>query len=318
MRKVLTPSALIPSALIPSALIVALGLGVVAPGCASEGRDAGETGGRAQIVVTTNILGDVVSEVVGDLADVEVIMPLGADPHDFAPSARQAETMENADLLVVNGAGFEEGMLDIVDNVEGAGTEVFAFADHVDVLELSGGRADPHFWTDPTRMTVGVEALEVELSDIDSLDAAALRERVDTYVEQLAALGDEMDDTLSGIPDPQRVLVTNHEVFGYFADRFGFDVVGAVIPSLSTNAEPSTAEIEDLAALIGSTGIPAIFGETTRSTELAKALADAVGQDVTVVELFTESLGRPGSGAETYLTMMRTNAELIADALAPS
>jgi zinc/manganese transport system substrate-binding protein len=90
------------------------------------------------IVVTTNILGDIVTQAVGDLAEVEVIMPVGSDPHDFSPSARQAESMENADLLVVNGAGFEEGMVDIIEQVESSGTRVFEFADHIELLEFDG------------------------------------------------------------------------------------------------------------------------------------------------------------------------------------
>jgi zinc/manganese transport system substrate-binding protein len=293
-------------------ILAACSLGVVAVVAVACGSDAGSSGEVPQIVATTNILGDIVSQVVGDLAEVEVIMPLGSNPHDFAPSAKQAEAMENADLLVINGAGFEEGMLDVIDAVGDSGTEVFAFADQVDVVD-----SDPHIWTDPTRMIAAVEALVTELVDVGGLDADALIPRGDAYVAELTALDGEMDDRLSSIPDDKRVLVTNHEVFSYFADRFGFDVVGAVIPSLSTNAESSAAEIEELAALIEREGIPAIFGETTQSTQLADALAAAVGSDVEVVVLFAESLGEPGSGAETYVDMMRANAVLISDALTP-
>jgi zinc/manganese transport system substrate-binding protein len=109
--------------------------------------------------------------------------------------------------------------------------------------------------------------------------------------------------------------VTNHEVFGYFADRYGFEIVGAVIPSLTTNAEASAADLAELADVVSAERVPAIFAEATRSTQLADTLAQAVGGDVEVVELFTESLGAPGSGAETYMGMMRTNADLVADAL---
>lgn len=290
---------------------------------------------RPQIVVTTNILGDMVSETVGELADVEVIMPLGSDPHDFAPSARQAEAMSNADLLVSNGAGFEEGMLDVIANVEDSGTPVFTFADHVDLLQFDGehdheagthegGSApegdvaqvdDPHIFTDPSRMVVAVEALGEELAGLDGIDADQLSRQVDDYVAQLVALDRDMEATLAVIPDDQRVLITNHEVFGYFADRFDFEIVGAIVPSLTTNAEASASDIEDLADLISSRGIPVIFAETTESTQLADAIAESVGQDVQVIELYTESLGEPGSDAATYVEMMTTDAELIADAL---
>lgn len=286
--------------------------------------------------MTTNIFGDVVSSAVGDQADVEVIMPLGSDPHEFAPSARQAETMENADLLVANGAGFEEGMLDIIANVSDTGTEVFFFAEHVDLLDFAGEDehgdehddeegdehadeegGDPHLWTDPTRVATALEALEPVVASLAGVDSDELSASVDDYLAELSALDASMEETLAVVPDSQRSLVTSHEVFGYFADRFDFEVIGAVIPSLTTNAEPSAADIEELAELIEAEGIPAIFGETTQSTTLADVLADEVGAEVAVVELFTESLGEDGSGAETYVGMMQSNADLVAGALAP-
>ena len=125
-----------------------------------------------------------------------------------------------------------------------------------------------------------------------------------------------MEESLAAIPDAERVMVTDHEVFGYFADRYEFEVVGAVIPSFSTNAEPSAADLDELAEVIESEGIPAIFAESSKNSDLSEALADQVGGDVEVVELFSESLGEEGSGAETYLEMMQLNADLIAGALA--
>lgn len=280
----------------------------------SGGSDASGSSTEPSVVVTTNILGDIVDAAAGDLVEVEVIMPAGAEPHDFAPSARQAEAMENADLLVVNGAGFEAGMLDVIDNVEGTGTAVFTFADAVDLID-----ADPHLWTDPSRIADGLDALEAELAAVEGVDVDALAEAVDAYRTELAALDTSIEETVAEVPTERRVLVTNHEVFEYFADRYGFEVVGAVIPSTTTAAEPAAAEIEALAALIEENRIPAIFGETTQSTQIAQAIADQVegasGDDVAIVELFSESLGDEDSGAATYLEMMQTNADLIADAL---
>ena len=340
---------------------------------------------RATIVVTTNILGDVVAAVVGDLADVEVIMPLGADPHDFAPSVKQAAAMEDADLLVVNGANFEEGMLGVIDSVADSGTPVFAFADAMTLLEGGAhdhgdddhdhegettegdthddhddhddhdhdgeksegdthdhdhegethddhdhdgeksedethddhdhGGLDPHLWTDPARMIDGVNGLAAALAAVEAIDVAAIEAQAEAYVAELEALDAEIEASLGAIPAEDRVLVTNHEVFAYFADRYGFEVVGAVVPSLTTSAETSVRELEELAAIIEAEGITAIFAETTQSTDLAEALAGEVGGDVAIVELFTESLGEPGSGAETYIDLMRTNAELIVAAL---
>lgn len=261
-------------------------------------------------MVTTNILGQVVGELVGELADVEVVMPLGADPHEFEPSAQQAEAMEDADLLVINGAGFEAGLADVIDQAVADGAPVFDAAAQADVVA-----GDPHIWMDPQRMIGVVEGLGARLADVDGMDADALARRVDDVQAELTSLDAELTETLGAIPPDQRVLVTNHEVLGYFADRYGFDVLGAVIPSPTTGAQASAGDLEQLAATIREAGVGTIFAETTQSADLAEALADEVGEEVQVVELFTESLGEPGTGADTYASMMRANAQLIADGL---
>ena len=298
---------------------------VLAAGCgSSDGGDDGGGAGSPTVVVTTNILGDVVRQSIGKLVDVEVIMPLGSDPHDFAPSARQAEAMEEADLLVVNGAGFEDGMRDIIRNAVDGGTPIFTATNHVALLTLGGaseadGADDPHFWTDPDRMRIVVDALSAAVAEIPGVDQEALSESTGAYLAELDELATSMDDTLRTVPNGRRVLVTNHEVFGYFADRFDFEVIGAVVPSLSTGAEPSAAALERLADLIEADGVPAVFAETTTSSRLAEVLASEVDGDlageVIVVELFSESLGDSGSGAETYVDMMNMNAALVAGAL---
>ena len=276
---------------------------------AACGEDTASGDDRPTIVVTTNILGDIVGAVVGDAANLEVVMPVGADPHEFAPSARQAEAMADADLLVQIGAGFEAGMEDVIDSAADAGAEVFTFVDHVELLG-----DDPHVWTDPSRVADGVEALGARLADVEGVDAAAVSAQADTYLAALGELESAMDAVLAVVPDERRVLVTDHEVFGYFADRFDFDVVGTVIPSTTTDAAASAADLDALAEVIRDTGVPAIFTEAGQSDELVDALADEVG-DIDVVALFAESLGGPESGAATYLQMMRTNTELIVGAL---
>jgi zinc/manganese transport system substrate-binding protein len=278
-------------------------------GCGSDASgDEGDD--RPKVVVTTNILGNVVDAATDGLVDVQVIMPIGSEPHDFAPSARQAEAMENADLLVTNGAGFEAGMTGVIDNVADSGTPVFVFADQVEIVD-----GDPHFWTDPSLIDAGLDALELRLADVDGIDGTALAANVDAYRSELDTLQDSIEQAVAAVPEQRRILVTNHEVFGYYAARFGFDVVGAVIPSLSTDAEPSAAGLEALAETIRAENVPVIFGETTQSTQVAEALANEVGDDIEIVELFSESLGDDGSGAETYLAMMTTNTELITAAL---
>lgn len=258
------------------------------------------------VMVTTTILGDVVDNIASGDVRVEVVMPAGADPHEFEPSARQAEAMTEADLLVVNGAGFEPGLAAAIEAARDAGVTIFTATDHVELLRTDGA-PDPHFWTDPSRMVDVVEALGATLADATGARA---------YGESLRALDAEIESIVAPVPRDRRILVTNHEVLGYFADRYGFEVVGTVIPSTTTGAAPSAADLDRLADVLVDTGARALFAETTASTAIAEALAETVG-DVDVVELHTESLGRPGSGADSYLGMQRTNARLIVEALSP-
>jgi zinc/manganese transport system substrate-binding protein len=302
--------------------VLALGVLVLAVPAACGGEDgAGASEDLPQVVVTTSILGDLVREVVGDRAAVRVIMPPGADPHEFAPSARQAEAMEEADLLVVNGAGFEQGLASVVAAARDAGTPTFVFADHVQLRPLDGddhdhdGGDDPHVWTDPLTVVDGLAPLGEALAAIEGVDPEVISSNAGALAESLRVLDEEIATMLEAIPAPQRVLVTNHEALGYFAARYGFEVVGTVIPSQSTSARSSAAELEALARVIDEHGVPAIFAETTQPTQLAEALAADVDADVQVVALYTESLGEEGSGADTYVGMMRTNAERIVEAL---
>jgi zinc/manganese transport system substrate-binding protein len=295
----------------------AVGLALVAGLGACGGGDS-EADGRPRIVVTTSILGDVVSSMVGDAAEVEVLMPPGADPHDFAPSAKQAAALREADVVVQNGLGFEVGLVDTVAAAEDDGVTVLTASDAIEPLTLADGgdgELDPHFFTDPTRMRTAAAYLVGQLSEhLDGIDTVAVQERADAYLAELDALDTEVAGLVSGIPAAQRTLVTNHEVFGYFADRYGFTVLGAVIPGGSTLAEPSAADLADLAAQIDAAGVPAIFAETSSPTNLADALA-AEGTDVEVVELYSEALGPAGSDGATYLEMVRANAARIVAAL---
>lgn len=277
--------------------------------------------------MSTNILGDIVGQVMGDQARVDVLMPLGADPHEFALSAKQADSLAAADLVVVNGAGIEASMESALD-AAGKETEVFVFADHVTLRGTAEDEADgsddhdhehaatdPHIWTDPLTMEPAVRAFGETAAGLPGVDEATVAAQTASYVDQLSRLDSDVRQLLSAVPAERRVLVTNHEVFGYFAARYGFEILGAVVPSMTTGAQPSAKDLESLAATIKQHHVPAIFAETTQSTKLAGALAKEVGSAVKVVELYTESLGKPDSPAATYIGMIRTNAELIASAL---
>jgi zinc/manganese transport system substrate-binding protein len=309
------------------------------------------------IVATTSILGDITANVVGDLATVEVIMPLNADPHDFEPSARDAALLRDADLIVANGLLLEEGLLGTIESASADGTPVIEVADLVDPIPFVGGHShshggdkdddhdhdhdkdddhdhdkdgdhdhdkdgdhdhgdlDPHVWQDPARMAVAAAAIGDAVVAATDLEPTQVAAQTEAYVAELEALNEELDALFATIPPERRVLVTNHDAFGYLADRFGFEIVGTIFPTGSELAEPSAASLVALVALIDELSVPAIFTENIASTDLADTLANETTSDVAVVQLFSDSLGEAGSGAGTYTDMMRTNAERITDAL---
>ncbi|WP_285136250.1 zinc ABC transporter substrate-binding protein AztC [Microbacterium sp. lyk4-40-TSB-66] len=282
----------------------------------------GAASDRPLVVVTTNILGDVVSNLVGDDVEVVTLMRPGADPHSFEISAAEAARMRSADLLVANGMGLEEGLQQHLDAAASEGVRTFVAEDAVTVLPYTStdaeGADDPHFWTDPAQMIAVVDALTPVLESVGGGDAAgAIADRAAAYRAELTELDAEMTASFAAIPAERRALVTNHHVFGYLADRFGFRLVGAVIPGGTTLAAPSTSDLADLVAAIDKAGVPTVFAESSSPDRLVRALADEADRQVAVTELFTESLTDADGGAPDYLTMMRVNTERIRSGLAP-
>ena len=272
---------------------------------------------RPLVVVTTNILGDIVDNLVGDDVEVVTLMRPDADPHSFEISAQESALMLRADLLVSNGLGLEEGLQQHLDAAAAAGVAQFVAGDEIETSDYASGSVDPHFWTDPGRVIRVVEALGGALAEhVPSADQAQVREHVASYTGQLRELDVMMSDSFAGIPSDRRQLVTNHHVFGYLAQRFDFEIIGAVIPSGTTLAAPSASDLRDLTSAITDAGVHTIFADSSSPDLLVRVLADEVGLDVQIVELYTESLTADGEGADTYLDMMRVNTQRIVNGLA--
>jgi zinc/manganese transport system substrate-binding protein len=287
--------------------LVLCGIAIALAACGGGDDDAaGDTSGPAPLVATMTIWADVTSHVAcGE--HVTSIVPAGADPHSFEPSLRDREVLTKASLVVANGAGLEEAtMSDLVSTAAGEGVPVIEIADHVDVVD-----GDPHLWQDPLRVITALDAIESAVV-ASGRDAATIGECTEAYRAELTALDEDLAATLAAVPPERRVLVTNHDAFGYFADRYGFEVIGTVIPSLSTLGESSAGQLADLADAIERYQVPAIFAERMSSAADAEALGERLG--VKVVELDSDALEAEGP-ASSYTGMMRANAEAIAAAL---
>lgn len=319
------------AALLRPAPLLAIALIAAAAGCTGTSTD-GTAGGKPRVVVTTTILGDLTRELIGDLGDVEVLIPAGTDPHEFEASAQQIAHVHNANLVVANGLGLEQSLSRSLDDARNEGVHVLEVGPHLNPIAIGGSEAgargpvatssasatvsnpDPHVWMDPDRMARATHLIADALAAA-GLDNTSVQARAQELATRIAKADEEVQSTLATIPDDRRLLVTNHDSMGYFADRYGFRIVGAVIPGGSTLAEPSAQDLASLTQTIKSLRVPAIFAETTQPTRLADTLARETGSDVRVVVLYTESLGPAGSGADHYTGMITTNAHLIADAL---
>ncbi|WP_157244554.1 metal ABC transporter substrate-binding protein [Nonomuraea typhae] len=258
----------------------------------------------ADVVVTTNILGDLVRAVAGGEATVSVLMKADADPHSFGVSAAQAAGLERAQLIVHNGLGLEEGVLRHVRAARR--TPALAVAEGVGPIG-----SDPHFWTDPRRVRRAVDLIAARIAaEVDGVDAAAIRANAEAYKKRLDDLDAWIGARVATVPPERRKLITNHHVFGYFAARYGFTVIGAVIPSGTTLASPSAADLAGLSRAVRAHRVGAIFADSSHPDRLARALATQAGLDVRVVPLYSESLTARGP-ASTYLGLMRANTDAI-------
>jgi len=289
---------------------------IVAGACSGDGGEAPAE--RVRVIATTTILGDVVSRLGGDSIDLDVMVPRGVDPHDFSPSAQQVASISSADLVVANGLALEEGLEDVLAQAESEGIAVIEVGEEIDPLpsgnQGSGqnGSFDPHFWQDPIRMKKAVDVITLWLVTVGVQEAT---DNARAYQSEIDATQAEIVATLDPIPSERRLLVTNHDAFRYFADRYGFEIIGTIIPGGSTLAEPSSAEIAALVETIITNQVPAIFVENIDSAGLADILAEETGTNIEIVQLISDALGEPGTETGTYLGMLLYNAAAIAGAL---
>ncbi len=279
-------------------------------GCASSDDSAGTSADSPQVLATTDLWADVVNQVSCDgLVSVGTLIPSGSDPHTFEPSIGDRAALDAASLVVANGLHLEGGVDDLLDDVAADGTTVFRVSEHLETID-----DDPHIWWDPDGVRAAIPALADALVTELGLDRAAIDACAVAYDAELAAVASDMEAILAVVPADNRLLVTSHDSLAYFARRFDFTVIGAVIPSTSTMAEADPASLAALAELIETTGVRSIFAEPEHSADETTALADRVA-GVDVVLIHTGTLGEAGSGSDTYAGFLRTNAQIIADSL---
>lgn len=311
-------------------------------------------GDTLKVLATTTILADVARNVAGDHAEVSSLIPPDTDIHAFEPTPQDVVKVAEADVVLAVGAGLESFLGDLVANAVSAepvivsnAIEMLSFgggehgeaepehsgAEVIGVLGEEGiceedhheqeaaaedehehGACDPHVWTDPNNVMVWARNIAEALAVGDPEDADLYRENAAIYIEQLTALDEEVTQILSVIPEAERILVTNHEFFGYFAHHYGFEVVGVVIEGGTTLNEPDPQTLAELIEVVKAEQVRAIFAEISATPSLAETVAEAAGISV-VTDLYSDSLSAADGPAGTYLDYLRHNAQVIADAL---
>jgi ABC-type Zn uptake system ZnuABC Zn-binding protein ZnuA len=264
-----------------------------------------------KVIVVESFLADITRQIAGSRLKVDTLIPINVDPHAFEPTPRDISRIADSQVLVINGGGIETWLTPVLNNAPGQ---------HL-VIEASKGLSsrtaaavDPHFWMDPTHVITYTQNIRDGLIQVDPAGKSTYEDNARAYIAQLKDLDSWISLQVQQIPPARRLLVTNHESLGYYADRYGFTVVGTIIPSVSSEAAPSAQEVVKLINTIRSTGSPAVFLEIGANPDLARQIASETNLRV-ISDLYTESITDPNGPAPTYIDMLKMDTRTIVDAL---
>lgn len=292
------------------------------PACQLQSAPASQAG-PLRVLAVESFLADMAQSVAGSRMQVETLIPVGIDPHSFEVTPRDVTRITHAQVLIVNGAGYEEWLKPTLANAGGERLVIEASSgltsrQPVEGEQSMGGEhgneGDPHFWLDPLLAIHYVENIRDGLIQADPEGWAAYSYNAEDYIAQLKLLDEWVQKQVEQIPPERRLIVTNHESFGYFADRYGFKVVGALIPSISSGASPSARELAQLIDAIRASKAPAVFLETGANPDLANQLERDTGVKV-IAGLYIESTSQSGGEASSYIDMVKYDTLAFVEAL---
>jgi ABC-type Zn uptake system ZnuABC Zn-binding protein ZnuA len=271
-----------------------------------------------KVVAVESFLGDITRQVAGERVIVVSLIEAGMDPHTFEPIPRDIITISESRLLIVNGGGLENWLQKMIDVQSISIPIVVASSGLTPRLPSSSERMDeqldPHFWLDPVNIKTYVRNIRDALIEMDPAGRDDYERNAGQYILQLDELNTWIDGEVAQIPPENRLLVTNHESFGYFADRYGFKIIGTIIPSVSSGSTPTALQLTDLIGKIQYAKVKAIFLEAGSNPELAQTIASETGVTI-ITGLLTHSLTGSDGPADTYINMMKYDTQLIVDAL---
>ncbi|MBP2706501.1 zinc ABC transporter substrate-binding protein [Microbispora sp. RL4-1S] len=293
-------------------------------GSAGSGQSgSAASGDRLKVVATTTQIADFVRNVGGDEVEVHQILKPNVDPHDYEPSPLDIQSIAEADVVVKNGVGLEKWLDPVIESAGFEGPIVDA-SRGVPIREGNGteeeAEGDPHIWHNPQNVKIMAASIEKALAAKDPADAGAYQANLAAYDAKLDSLDADIARRIDSIPPDRRKLVTNHDAFGYYIERYKLTFVGSIIPSFDTSAELSAKQISDLVAKIKASGVSAVFSESSLPPKTAEAIGREAGVKVVAGEdsLYGDTLGPEGSAGATYLQMEEHNTDMIVNALTGS
>jgi zinc/manganese transport system substrate-binding protein/manganese/iron transport system substrate-binding protein len=301
------------------AALAATSLAGCGSGSAAESPDADD---KLRVVATTTQVADFVREIGGDRVQVTQLVKPNASPHEYEPTPAAIQAIGRADLLVKNGVGLEDDWLP--RTVQAAGFDGATVDTSAGITlrqgedEHTGKPADdPHIWHNPLGAQIMCATIEKALIKADPAHKADYQDHFTTYAAKLDTLDKNIERKINSLPADDRKLVTNHDAFGYYVDRYHLTFVGSLIPDFSDQAELSGTRLDSLVAKIKKEKVKAVFGETSLPPKTAKTIADQAGVKVVAGDgsLYGDSLGPKGSAGDTYIKSMEFNTETIVDAL---
>lgn len=311
---------------------------VVAVGCGGQQASPGGGSGDdpVKVVTTFSILGDLVHNVGGDNIELTTLVGPDSDAHTFEPAPSDNAELAEADVIFENGLDFETWVDDLYESsgsegelvilTEGIEPLPIAEEEHAEEGAHAGGEEhehggghehgeyDPHVWHDPTNAVVMVESVRDALSEADPENADAYEANAEEYIAELEDLDAEVREQVDSIPEDNRTLFTSHDTFGYFAERYGFEVDTALASVSTEAADPSAGETAGLVEEIEASGVPAIFAENVSNSSVMENIATEAGVELAQT-LYTDALGEPGSEGATYVEMVRYNVTTMSEAL---
>ena len=267
------------------------------------GDDDGSQGERS-VVATTTQVADLVRQVGGRRVEVEGLLRPGGDPHDYEPRPSDVAAVADADLVFRSGGEVDEWLGDVIDNA-GGDAELVTLIDSVDRLD-----DDPHWWQNPRNAVLALEAIRARLTRVDPDGRGVYERNAERAALRLQELDRAIVACIGRVPRAKRKIVTTHDSLGYFARRYGIEVVGSVIPSLSTQAQASAGDVEELVQQIRREGVEAVFPESSVNPDIERAIAREADARVGV-PLFADSLGPEGSSGDTYRGALAYDARAL-------